>query len=97
MYMILIRHVTLGMLTMEEKDREIRFFSTKAKGEQWLKENGFFIGAKEFFKGDPVEWCREGEQSWDHFEIDFKEYQIDDVSASYYKRYRCCSTPWDTK
>ena len=28
MYMILIRHVTLGMLTMEEKDREIRFFST---------------------------------------------------------------------
>ena len=83
MILLTLNHVRLGALSMEVNDHEERLFSSKDKAEQWLINNGFFLAPRTFFKGDPLDWCREGEFSWDHIEVGFQE--IDSSVPSRFK------------
>jgi len=80
MILLTLRHVELGALVMETREREARIFSSKDKAEQWLRDNGFLFRPRQFLKGEPFDWCREDEKPWDHVEVDFEELDLDDVS-----------------
>lgn len=94
MVLLKLNHMRPGMLALEIKGSEERLISSREKAEDWIKENGFFIGRRTFLKGGPLDWRHEGEAPLDHVFVEFKDYDVDGMTEPRYKGFHA-KAPWD--
>ena len=87
MILIILEHKSLMAITVETVDVEKRAFSSIKKAEQWLLENNFYKGRRDFFKydGNGIEWCHKDDKSWDYLDVTIEELKMDDRCKSKYQ------------
>ena len=88
-YFLTIRHARAGWPREEIEDIEERAFSSMEEAENWLKDNGFFLGRKYFHRyvGDSQEWCHEGEFHWECLDVEIRPFRLDDDRWSRYRSF----------
>ena len=85
-----LKRMTVDSLDLEVKECENRAFSSMAQAEEWLRNNGFYLGQRDFLKYDPkdsVEWCRLTDALWEFIDVEIAKYSLDDFSNSCFKEF----------
>ena len=87
MVVVTLTHV-VNIVVDKPVSTEVRLFSSRKKAERWLLDNYFYLARRRYFKGDPLDWCHEGEELWDRIDVDIEKYEIDDESDSVFRDFR---------
>ena len=97
-YMIVVelRMMCLHVIRVEEEEREVRLFSSIEKSNEWLLDNGFYLGQRDFFRyrDNRKEWVHRNDKSWHYIDVHIFEYELDDLSDSEYKDFKVNPCPW---
>ena len=67
----------LGALGIEPKRSETMAFSSIAKSENWLHDNGFVYKHFDFLKEGVEVWGHKTDQSWSFVEVEIDTYNVD--------------------
>ena len=85
-----LKRMALGAWDLEVNECEKRAFSSMAQAEEWLLNNGFYLGQRDFLNYNPkdmVEWCRLTDALWEFIDVEITMYAIDDFSDSRFKEF----------
>ena len=86
----------LGTFSLEIIDFEQKEFSDKHEAEQWLTDNNFVYGQRDFFKyknSDDKQWCHINDVSWEFIDVTIETKQ-ETNGESRYKNFIPDISPW---